>query len=198
MTLDRWHSWQRTFKTLALQESLIWWTDMGFKSQCHHSPLMWLYACVLTSLSFYFAPCGIMTVTPASWLLRLKWVSTGPAPRLAMAGDIFGVHTWWVWMEVQGWLSAGRSQKPGMSVEMLHRTTHPGHWWMQRVVQKGKCNQPSIATHFPFVNIQMLLCVSQKFPNWEKTLRTSHQLNIIMGRCQFTHSHLKPKSHWAA
>lgn len=56
-----------------------------------------------------------------------------------------------------------RSQKAGMSVEMLHRATHPGHWWMQEVVQKGKCNQPSIATHFPFVNIQLLLCLCK----WE-------------------------------
>lgn len=39
-----------------------------------------------------------------------------------MAGDMFGVHTWWIWMEAQDWLSAGRSQKPRM---LVNTGSHP-------------------------------------------------------------------------
>ena len=40
-----------------------------------------------------------------------------------MAGDIFGFHPWWVWMEAQDWLSVVRSQKPGMLVNTGHHPT---------------------------------------------------------------------------
>lgn len=89
------------------------------------------------------------------------------------------------------------SQKPE-GRDVCGNAPHSNTSWSLVDAESGAEGQTRSAQQLPTFILStyscFCVCISQKFPNWKKTLCMSHQLNITMGRCQFTHTHLKPKS----